>query len=117
MRGHVWACRLEDAAPWSCPLAPLEPPSATVTALRRAYDRGARVVAFCSGSFALAAAGILDGRPATTHWMFADELARRHPTVHFDPEVLYVDDGQVSPLPGYQELGDRLDREVAAHTL
>jgi AraC family transcriptional activator FtrA len=70
------------------PACPMEPPQAAVSALRRAYDRGARMVSFCSGAFALAAAGILDGRRATTHWMYADDLARRHPRVAFDPDVL-----------------------------
>jgi AraC family transcriptional regulator, transcriptional activator FtrA len=82
------------------PACPMEPPQAAVSALRRAYDRGARMVSFCSGAFALAAAGILDGRRATTHWMYADDLARRHPRVAFDPDVLYVDDGQVLTSAG-----------------
>jgi AraC family transcriptional regulator, transcriptional activator FtrA len=70
------------------------------TALRTAYDRGARMVSFCSGAFALGAAGILDGRPAVTHWMFTDELARRHPTCRVERDVLYVDDGQVLTSAG-----------------
>lgn len=82
----------------ACPIT--EPPRAVVGALRRAYDRGARMVSFCSGAFALAAAGILDGRDATTHWMYADELTRRFPRVRFDPDVLYVDDGQVLTSAG-----------------
>jgi AraC family transcriptional regulator, transcriptional activator FtrA len=82
------------------PACPMEPPRDAVAAIRGAYDRGARIVSFCSGAFALAAAGILDGRPATTHWMYADELARRYPKVRFDPEVLYVDDGQVLTSAG-----------------
>lgn len=82
------------------PAWPIEPPRDAVTAIRAVYDRGARIVSFCSGAFALAAAGILDGRPATTHWMYADELARRYPKVRFDPEVLYVDDGQVLTSAG-----------------
>jgi AraC family transcriptional regulator, transcriptional activator FtrA len=82
------------------PACPMEPPPAAVTALRAAYERGARMVSFCSGAFALAAAGILDGRPATTHWMYAEQLAARYPRVRFDPEVLYVDDGQVLTSAG-----------------
>jgi transcriptional regulator GlxA family with amidase domain len=70
-----------------------EPPEALLDALRAAHRRGARVMSFCSGAFVLAAAGLLDGRRATTHWMHADELARRHPEVEVDPRVLYVDAG------------------------
>jgi AraC family transcriptional activator FtrA len=73
---------------------------ALIDALRRAYDRGARMVSYCSGAFALAAAGILDGRPATTHWMYADKLARRYPAVQVVPDVLYVDDGRVLTSAG-----------------
>jgi transcriptional regulator GlxA family with amidase domain len=58
------------------------------------------MVSYCSGAFALAAAGILDGRPATTHWMYAADLARRYPAVHVVPDVLYVDDGQVLTSAG-----------------
>lgn len=82
------------------PACPMDPPRDAVAAVRAAYDRGARIVSFCSGAFALAAAGILDGRDATTHWMYADELAVRYPKVRFDPEVLYVDDGQVLTSAG-----------------
>lgn len=69
-------------------------------ALRRAHAGGARIVSLCTGAFVLAAAGLLDGRPATTHWMWADELARRHPEVRVDPNVLYVDDGDVLTSAG-----------------
>jgi AraC family transcriptional regulator, transcriptional activator FtrA len=75
-------------------------PPELVTAVRGAYDRGARIVSFCSGVFTLAAAGILDGRPAATHWMYTDELARRYPTIRVDGAVLYVDDGQVLTSAG-----------------
>lgn len=61
--------------------------------LRRAHARGARLVSFCSGAFVLAAAGLLDGRRATTHWLHAPEIARRFPRVDWDPSVLYLDDG------------------------
>jgi transcriptional regulator GlxA family with amidase domain len=77
-----------------------EPSAPLVAALRAAYDRGARMVSFCSGAFALAAAGILDGRPATTHWMWVDELRARHPAIDVRPDVLYVDDGQVLTSAG-----------------
>jgi AraC family transcriptional activator FtrA len=71
-----------------------------VAALRLARDRGARVVSICSGAFALAAAGLLDGRRATTHWQYAALLARRFPLVEVDPDVLYVDDGDVLTSAG-----------------
>lgn len=67
-------------------------PAALVEELRRAHDRGARIAATCTGSFVLAEAGLLDGRRAATHWMHADVLAARHPTVRVDAEVLYVHD-------------------------
>jgi AraC family transcriptional activator FtrA len=69
-------------------------------ALRAAHARGARMVSFCTGAFALAEAGLLDGRPVTTHWEAAGELARRFPTVRLDPGVLYVDDGDVLTSAG-----------------
>jgi AraC family transcriptional regulator, transcriptional activator FtrA len=69
-------------------------------ALRAAYQRGARMISFCTGAFVLAAAGILDGRPATTHWKHTHRLARQYPRVRVDPDVLYVDDGQVLTSAG-----------------
>ncbi|MFF4411303.1 helix-turn-helix domain-containing protein [Streptosporangium sp. NPDC001559] len=78
-----------------------EPPSPEVVlALRRAHSRGARVVSICSGAFALAYAGLLDGRQATTHWALAGEFARRFPRVRLDPDVLYVDHGDVATSAG-----------------
>ena len=74
---------------------PTETPDQPVLdALRDAADRGARMVSICIGAFALAAAGLLDGHRATTHWRDAAELARRYPLVEVDPDVLYVDEGQ-----------------------
>lgn len=75
-------------------------PPELLAPLRAAYERGARMVSFCSGAFALAAAGILDGRPAVTHWLHTGELAQRHPTCRVEPDVLYVDDGQVLTSAG-----------------
>lgn len=72
-----------------------EVPSELVDALRSGYERGARIVSICSGAFALAAAGLLDGRRATTHWRYADVFRRRFPRVQLDPDVLYVDEGRV----------------------
>ena len=71
-----------------------------VAALRRAHRAGARIMSICSGAFALAGAGLLDGRRATTHWRYADLLARRHPAVTVDPDVLYLDDGDVLTSAG-----------------
>jgi AraC family transcriptional regulator, transcriptional activator FtrA len=69
-------------------------------ALRAAHDRGTRMVSLCTGAFVLAAAGVLDGRVATTHWMYADELARRYPQINVRPDVLYVDEGNVLTSAG-----------------
>jgi len=71
-----------------------------IAALRRASGRGVRMASVCVGAFALAAAGLLDGRNATTHWEFADELAARFPAVRVTPEVLYVDEGSVLTSAG-----------------
>lgn len=77
-----------------------EVPKKLVGALREAYDRGARVVSICSGAFALAEAGLLDGRRATTHWRYAEIFAARFPKVRLDPDVLYVDEGRVLTSAG-----------------
>ncbi|GAA0330256.1 helix-turn-helix domain-containing protein [Streptomyces olivoreticuli] len=76
------------------------PPTAALDALRRAHEEGARIVGLCTGAFVLAAAGLLDGRPATTHWMYAPTLAKRYPSVHVDPRELFVDDGDVLTSAG-----------------
>jgi AraC family transcriptional activator FtrA len=80
-------------------------PSATtspglVEALRHAHHRGARIVSICSGAFALAAAGLLDHRRATTHWRYADLLRERYPAIDVDPDPLYTDDGDVLTSAG-----------------
>jgi transcriptional regulator GlxA family with amidase domain len=76
------------------------PPEELLEGLRDARARGARLLSVCTGAFVLAAAGVLDGRPATTHWMYAEEFARRYPKVRVDPKVLYVDDGGVMTSAG-----------------
>lgn len=76
------------------------PPTDLVDAVRAAHDAGARVASICTGAFVLAAAGLLDGRRATTHWMHAERLARAHPAVRVEPDVLYVDDGDVLTSAG-----------------
>ncbi|MDW3845801.1 helix-turn-helix domain-containing protein [Micromonospora sp. BRA006-A] len=77
-----------------------EPPSDLVDGVRAAHEAGARIVSFCTGAFVLAAAGILDGLRATTHWAHTDALAARYPRVQVDPDVLYVDNGDVLASAG-----------------
>ncbi|MFC5178638.1 helix-turn-helix domain-containing protein [Nocardioides taihuensis] len=77
-----------------------EPSAELVDALQEAYRRGARIASICIGAFVLGCAGLLDGRPCTTHWAFADQLSRRFPRARVDPDVLYVDDGQVLTSAG-----------------
>jgi transcriptional regulator GlxA family with amidase domain len=71
-----------------------------ISALRNAYDAGSRMVSLCTGAFALAEAGLLDGRRATAHWMHTSQLAERYPKVQVDDSVLYVDDGDVLTSAG-----------------
>jgi len=66
----------------------------------QAAARGARLASICTGAFPLAATGLLDGQRATTHWRWAAELARRHPTVSVDPAVLFVDNGSLLTSAG-----------------
>jgi transcriptional regulator GlxA family with amidase domain len=96
-------------------------------ALRAAYDRGTRIASVCTGAFALAAAGLLDGRRATTHWASADELTRRYPLVRVDRDVLFVDEGQVLTSAGVaagidlclhlirRDFGVRLSNDIARY--
>jgi AraC family transcriptional activator FtrA len=75
------------------PLTPAGP--AVLASITRAADRGARLVSFCTGSFTLAEAGVLDGRRATTHRRWAKEFKSRYPQVVLEPDVLFIDDGNV----------------------
>lgn len=75
-------------------------PPALIRALQAAHRRGATVVGLCLGAFVLAEAGLLDGRPATTHWHLAAAFAKQYPQVVLQPEVLYVDDGDVLTSAG-----------------
>jgi AraC family transcriptional regulator, transcriptional activator FtrA len=78
-----------------------ERPSARLTnALLKAHARGARLVAMCTGTFVLAATGLLNGRRATTHWRHVDVLRRYYPEIEVDPEVLYVDEGEILTSAG-----------------
>jgi len=82
------------------PDASLPFPGDLLEALRRAVDRGTRVLSVCTGAFILGEAGLLDGRRCTTHWRSAAELARRYPDAKVDPDVLYVDDDPVITSAG-----------------
>ncbi|NIJ10235.1 AraC family transcriptional activator FtrA [Saccharomonospora amisosensis] len=76
------------------------PSGEVIEAVRHAARRGARLLSFCTGTFTLAAAGVLDGRRATTHWRWADLFTARFPLVRLEPDVLYVDDGDVLTAAG-----------------
>ncbi|MFC0554538.1 GlxA family transcriptional regulator [Planotetraspora thailandica] len=76
------------------------PPPHVLEELRRAAAQGTRIASICSGAFILAAAGLLDGLTATTHWVAAAELAERFPLVDVRPDVLYVDSGQILTSAG-----------------
>jgi AraC family transcriptional regulator, transcriptional activator FtrA len=81
-------------------LLPDQVPVAVLDALRLAQSRGRRILSLCTGAFVLAAAGLLDGHTATTHWSECADLARRYPRVSVDPRVLYVDDGDLLTSAG-----------------
>lgn len=76
------------------------PPDVLLAAVRAAYARGARLLSICSGVFVLAAAGLLDGRRATTHWRYVERLAERYPRVRVEPDVLFVDEGRILTSAG-----------------
>ncbi|MEU0557684.1 helix-turn-helix domain-containing protein [Dactylosporangium sp. NPDC006015] len=113
-RPHVDAGAFTLTAPWGLdtlaeahtvvvpgtadPAAALTPP--VRAALRTAAANGTRIASICAGSFVLAAAGLLDGLRATTHWIAAGSLAAAHPSVDVDPGVLYVDNGQILTSAG-----------------
>jgi AraC family transcriptional regulator, transcriptional activator FtrA len=75
-------------------------PNTLLEALRAAHRRGARLMSLCSGVTVLAATGLLDGRRATTHWRYANAIAARHPEIRLDPDVLYVDEGEILTAAG-----------------
>jgi AraC family transcriptional regulator, transcriptional activator FtrA len=76
------------------------PPAALITKLRAAHARGARLCSICSGVFVLAAAGVLDGRRATTHWRYVERLRARYPQVKVEANALYVDEGPLLTSAG-----------------
>ncbi|MFJ9854024.1 GlxA family transcriptional regulator [Streptomyces sp. NPDC101150] len=88
------------SVPDACVEDGLPVPPELAKALRRAHEAGARMVSLCTGAFALAEAGVLDGRRATAHWMHTAQLAERYPKVRVDDSVLYVDDGDVLTSAG-----------------
>lgn len=75
-------------------------PEALCAQLRQAHQRGCRIMSICSGVFVLAAAGLLDGGKATTHWRYLDALQQRYPRIDVVPDVLYVDEGAVLTSAG-----------------
>lgn len=95
---------MEQADVIAVPAARIRPaqeyPTELLDALRRAADRGAILLSACSGAFILGAAGLLDGRPCTTHWRYAEDLQRRYPTARVNPDVLFVDDGDLITSAG-----------------
>lgn len=84
----------------SCEDVDRPPPPALVAAVRAAHEAGARVASLCTGAFVLAEAGLLDGRRATTHWAHTALMRDRYPRVEVDPDVLYIDDGDVLTSAG-----------------
>jgi transcriptional regulator GlxA family with amidase domain len=95
--------------------------SVTIEWITDTSARARRTASVCTGAFLLAAAGLLDGRRATTHWAAAAELARRHPAVHVDPEPIFLRDGHIWTSAGVTAgmdlalalLEEDLDREAA----
>src|SRR5437870_1991387 len=77
-----------------------QPPPRLLKTLTRAHARGARLVSICSGVFVLAATGLLDGRRATTHWLYAAKLAQKYPQIRVEPDVLYVDESDILTSAG-----------------
>jgi len=97
---------LEELASASTVIVPSWPdperpaPPEMITALRNAHENGARLVGLCLGAFVVADTGLLDGRPAATHWKWADVFERRFPDVRLNQEALYVDDGDIVTSAG-----------------
>lgn len=83
---------------WENPLE--RPPEVLLHALRDAHEAGSKIVGLCLGAFVLAEAGLLDHRPATTHWLWAERFAKRFPKIRVDPKVLYIDDGDIVTSAG-----------------
>ena len=99
-RGFAALAEVDTVVVPSTSVLDRQPSGALLAALRCAHSAGARIVSLCTGAFVVAAAGLLDGRTATTYWMHTDELAELYPEVDVRPDVLYVDDGQVLTSAG-----------------
>lgn len=96
-----------------------------IEVVRRAHERGAWLLSVCSGAFVIAASGVLDGKRGTTHWRYADVMARMYPEIEVDPDVLYVQSGNIITSAGTaagldaslhllrQELGSELTNRIA----
>jgi transcriptional regulator GlxA family with amidase domain len=99
---HAGLAPVDEADLVVVPAHPIgtQAPAPVYEALRRAVARGAYVLSVCSGAFLLGEAGLLDGRRCTTHWRYADELARRYPTAEVLPNALYVEDGPLFTSAG-----------------
>ncbi len=120
---------MEDADLIAVPAARIRDdyPVEILEALRRASDRGAILLSVCSGAFVLGAAGLLDNRACTTHWRYADALKQRFPLARIDPDVLFVDDGDLITSAGTaagvdaclhlvrRELGSAVANTIARH--
>ena len=78
----------------------VRPPEILLESLRRAHNRGARIVGLCLGAYVLAEAGLLEGRTASTHWAWAEDFTQKYPRVTFDSDVLYIDDGDILTSAG-----------------
>lgn len=113
--------RLPEAELLVIPSYSIEPQAVSKTlveAVREHHARGGRTISFCSGSFLLAEAGLLDGRVATTHWRYAEEFQRRFPGIRFDGNILYAYDGTVGCSAGSSagiDLGTEVIRQDFGH--
>ncbi len=98
--------QVQDLTPYDTILIPNwsvsepEPPEQLRAQLLAAYQRGVRLISFCSGAFLLAELGVLRGKAATTHWRYADEFQRRYPDSRYQQNVLYCFDGQIGCSAG-----------------
>lgn len=98
--------QVQDLTPYDTILIPNwsvsepEPPEELRAQLLAAYQRGVRLISFCSGAFLLAELGVLRGKAATTHWRYADEFQRRYPDSRYQQNVLYCFDGQIGCSAG-----------------
>lgn len=107
LAGSALLCERVDSLPLSdllvipsFPVATLQPEAKLISALQEHYQRGGRIISFCSGSFLLAAAGLLDKRIATTHWRYAAQFKQRFPHIRYKDNILYEYDGLIGCSAG-----------------